>query len=153
MKTDANGVQEWAVYHSGADEAIEAWSMVITEDAGYALAGSWRTDKGRRFCLVKTNATGQMQWTRTYEVAGFGPYAQALVQTPTGGYVLTGYSSRLSDGDFVMVKTDAFGLIADCELGLSLTDSTADTITLYRGAIDLYWNYVRVRIWKLHDTP
>jgi len=41
-----------------------------------------------------------------------------------------------------LVKTDV-------ESGLVWTDSTADTITLYRGAADTYWNYVRVRIWTI----
>jgi len=35
------------------------------------------------------------------------------------------------------------------ELGLAWTDSTANTTTLYRGASDTYWNYVRVRVWKI----
>jgi len=39
------------------------------------------------------------------------------------------------------------------EAGLVLKDSTADTITLYRGTTDPYWNYVRVRIWKPKETP
>jgi hypothetical protein len=151
VKTNASGGREWAVYHSGPDEAIEAWSMVLTEDEGYALAGSWLADEGRRFCLVKANATGQMQWTRIYEVAGYGPFAQSVVRTTDGGYVLAGYSSHLTDGDFVMVKTDAFGLIADCELGLSLSEYTADTLTLYRGAIDPYWNYVRICVWAIRE--
>jgi hypothetical protein len=43
-----------------------------------------------------------------------------------------------------LVKTDVEG-----ELGLAWTDSTADTVTLYRGATDIYWEYVRVRIWKI----
>ena len=126
--------------------------LVLTEDEGYALAGSWLADEGRRFCLVKANATGQMQWTRTYEVAGYGPFAQSVVRTTDGGYMLAGYSSHLTDGDFVMVKTDAFGLIANCELGLSLSEYTADTVTLYRGAIDPYWNYVRICMWAIRES-
>ena len=35
------------------------------------------------------------------------------------------------------------------ELGLAWTGSTATTLTLYRGANDVYWNYVRIRIWKI----
>ena len=31
------------------------------------------------------------------------------------------------------------------------TDSTADTIILYRGTNDAYWNYVRVRIWTIEE--
>jgi len=30
-------------------------------------------------------------------------------------------------------------------LGLSITDCTAGILTLYRGATDVYWNYIRVK--------
>jgi hypothetical protein len=50
------------------------------------------------------------------------------------------------NSSFYLVKTDV-------ELGLAWTDSTADTVTLYRGATDPYWNFVRVRIWKIKETP
>jgi len=43
--------------------------------------------------------------------------------------------------DLYIVKTDQ-------EMGLTQVDSTANSVTLYRGATDPYWNYVRVRIWK-----
>ena len=47
-----------------------------------------------------------------------------------------------------------FGIrVFHVESGLAWTDSTADTITLYRGATDPYWNYVRVRIWTIRKTP
>jgi glutathione peroxidase-family protein len=31
------------------------------------------------------------------------------------------------------------------------TDSTVDTITLYRGITDIYWNFVRIRIWIIKE--
>jgi hypothetical protein len=36
------------------------------------------------------------------------------------------------------------------ELGLAWTNSTSNTVTLYRGANDVYWNYVRVRVWRIN---
>jgi hypothetical protein len=40
-------------------------------------------------------------------------------------------------------------LVGEGELGLAWTNSTFNTVTLYRGADDLYWNYVRVRVWRI----
>ncbi|MCK4477225.1 hypothetical protein KAU88_01700 [Candidatus Bathyarchaeota archaeon] len=152
-KTNVTGGYEWHSLYLGADEASTAYSMVQTEDDGYALAGSaWSFDEGFRFFLVKANATGWMQWARTYESANH-PCAQSLVQTMDGGYVLAGYSAPYGDGDFIVVRTDAFGLIEDFELGLVITDCTVDALTLYRGAIDPYWNYMHVRIWKVKEAP
>jgi len=44
------------------------------------------------------------------------------------------------------VKTDPFGLV-EPKTGLWITSVDADTLTLYRGTVDFYWNYVRVIIW------
>jgi len=76
------------------------------------------------------------------------------VQTGDWGYALTGYTESFGAGcDFWLVKTDASGNTGGVESGLAWIDSSADTITLCRGATDPYWNYVRVRLWKPHETP
>ena len=54
--------------------------------------------------------------------------------------------------DFWLIKTDAFGYV-ELELGLTITNADADTLTLYRGTKDPYWNYLRVVIWVVKDTP
>jgi hypothetical protein len=73
----------------------------------------------------------------------------ALLQTADGGYALAGVTGILgTGGDFWLVKTDAFGNVGGVEFGLAWIDSSANTVTLYRGATDPYWNYVRVRLWK-----
>jgi len=37
------------------------------------------------------------------------------------------------------------------KFGLAWTNSTTDTITLCRGSIDPYWNYLRIRGWKINE--
>ena len=67
----------------------------------------------------------------------------SVVQTGDGGYAIAGgtYSFDTYGYGFWLVKTEV-------ESGLTWTDSTADTITLYRDATDPYWNFMRIRIWK-----
>jgi len=94
-------------------------------------------------------------WNRTYGGAQMD-VSLSVVQTGDGGYAIAGYTDSYGAGnyDFWLVKTDAAGNAKDgFNYGLVWTDSTDDTITLYRGATDTYWNYVRVRIWKIKETP
>jgi predicted secreted protein len=90
----------------------EAYSLAQTGDGGYALAGT--TDSfgagDYDFWLVKTDASGNAQWNKTYGGIGY-EWAYALVQTTDGGYALAGRteSSGPSSGDFWLVKADSNG--------------------------------------------
>ena len=148
VKTDSAGNLEWNKTYGGTNDDW-ALSLVQTSDGGYAIAGeTWSFGAGDAdFWLVRTDAAGNVHWNKTYGGPDFDA-ASSLVQTSDGGYAIAGftYSFGAGDADFWLVKADA-------ELGLAWTDSTANTITLYRGATDSYWNYVRVRIWKVKETP
>jgi hypothetical protein len=106
IKTDSNGQEEWNTTFGGTGDerggnpAGNGRSLVQTTDGGYAFTGgtnSYGAD-GQEFWLVKTTATGQAEWNKTF---GDG-VAHALVQTIDGGYALAG-------ADFRLVKTDATG--------------------------------------------
>jgi hypothetical protein len=117
VKTDSSGNMEWnrtyGKFHSTLMEAppVQACScsLVATSDGGYAIAGetfnfgSGDTDAW----LVKTDASGNMEWNQTYGGAG-GRYAFSLVQTSDGGYAIAGYTDSFGAG-YWLVKTDAFG--------------------------------------------
>ena len=71
-----------------------AYSLVETSDGGFALAGN--------SLFVKTDASGNMEWNRTYSGD-----CRALVATSDGGYALAGYYNY----DFLLIKTNATGHI------------------------------------------
>jgi hypothetical protein len=102
----------------------------------------------RDFWLVKTDWTGIMQWNKSYGCWALRDSCAKLVVTSDNGFTLVGTTESYGAGgyDLWLIRTDA-------ESGLAWTDSTADTVTLYRGATDPYWNYVRVRIWKIKEIP
>jgi predicted secreted protein len=143
VKTDATGNMQWNKTYGGTNYDV-ALALVKTSDGGYALAGYTRSfGAGGMDCwLIKTDANFNMQWNRTYGGTG-DDEAWDLVQTRDGGYALAGMTESFGAGsyDFWLVKTDV-------ESGLAWIDSSANTVTLYRGATDPYWNYVRVRLWK-----
>lgn len=148
VKTDSSGSFEWNQTYGGAISDY-AHSVVQTEDGGYALAGETNSYGAGNydFWLVKTYSNGTLEWTQTYGGAQ-GDYAASVVQTDDGGYAIAGETDSFdfSNTDIWLVKTGV-------ESGLTWTHDTLDSITLYRGATDTYWNYVRVRIWKIKENP
>jgi hypothetical protein len=147
IKTDANGTLQWNKTYGGTRDELGC-SLVQASDGGYAIAG-WTYSFGTgvpNVYLVKTDAVGNEQWSKAY--GGSDPdYGYSLIRTSDGGYAIAGYTDYPGpDGydDMFLVKTDAEG-----EFGLVRTDTTANTVELYRGVNDIYWNYVRVRIWKI----
>ena len=109
-KTDANGNMQWNRVFGGAD-VDGIGSVVQTNDGGYALGGSTCSMGAGYydFWLIKTNASGNAQWQKTYGGAN-ADVAQTVVQTSDGGYALCGSTNSFGVGtDFWLVKTDAAG--------------------------------------------
>jgi len=87
-------------------------SVQQTTDGGYIVAGI--TDSfgagPRDVYLVKTDASGNTQWTRTYGGMSYDR-GYSVQQTSDGGYIVAGWTQSPSAGgwDFYLVKTDAGG--------------------------------------------
>ena len=90
IKLDSNGSLEWNKTIGGTGNNF-AYSIIKTTDNGYAVAGS-TTSFGagnRDFFIVKLNASGLMQWSKT--IGGTGDdIAHSIVQTTDGGYAMDG---------------------------------------------------------------
>jgi predicted secreted protein len=111
IKTDSNGNEEWNRTYGGT-KFDEAYSLVQTSDGGYAIAGCTRSfgEGDTDFWLVKTDASGNEVWNRTYGGSD-QDQAYSLVQTSDGGYAIAGstMSFGAGDTDFWLVKADANG--------------------------------------------
>jgi hypothetical protein len=70
-----------------------------------------------------------------------------MIQTIDGGYAIVGGTRSFGFGS--PINIDWYLIKVDNEFGLARIDSSANSITLYRGATDPYWNFVRVRMWKI----
>jgi len=94
---------EWSkTYGSLGGDA--AYSVVNTDDGGYALVGVWW---GGAYGLVKADSNGNMQWNKTYRGPDDG--ARSVIQTSDGGYALAGYMWTDNWYDFGLIKTDSYG--------------------------------------------
>ncbi len=111
IKTNSSGGMLWNQTYGGAGDD-EAYSVVQSNDTGYAVAGytnsygAGETDAW----LVKTDSSGNTQWSQTYGGrAQDGAYS--VIQTSDGGYALAGFTDSYGAGsfDFWLVKTNSSG--------------------------------------------
>jgi hypothetical protein len=98
IKVDSNGQTQFDKTYSFSGVG-ESECAIQTGDGGYAIAGYTTNGAGANSSrLIKTDASGIVQWDRTYP--GLGAYS--LIQTLEGGYALTG------DRAFLLI-TDSSG--------------------------------------------
>jgi hypothetical protein len=109
VKTDVFGNMEWNKTYGGTG-ADYGTSVVQSSDGGYAMAGYTNSfgAGNNDYWLVKTDASGNMQWNKTYGGAGADNIYQ-LRQTSDGGYAMAGYSSSFGGFRAYLVKTDGTG--------------------------------------------
>jgi hypothetical protein len=111
VKLDANGNLQWTKTIGGKKFEV-GLSLIQTSDGGYAIAG-FTTSFGAGLSdayLVKLDADGNLQWTRT--IGGPGDeIGNSLIQTSDGGHVIAGltYSFGAGENDVYVVKLDAHG--------------------------------------------
>jgi len=102
---------EWNKTYGGTG-LENARCMIQTSDGGYALAGDTASfGAGRKdFWLVKTDASGNMEWNQTYGGVR-AEIAFSVVETSDGGYALAGRTKSFgaSGSDFWLVKVDSSG--------------------------------------------
>ncbi len=148
VKTDSTGNVLWNQTYGGTDMEYMS-SLFATADAGYIMAGH-TSSFGAGGCdawIVKTDSEGNLQWNQTFGGTG-DDYAKSVIQVGGEDYVIVGTTESFSIGGW-----DVWLIKKNVESGLVWTDSTADSLALYRGATDPYWNYVRIRIWETKDHP
>ena len=86
--------------------------MQQTSDGGYIIAGyvTPGENQNSNIYLLKTNDTGEEQWSQTFGGAG-DDTAQSVQQTSDGGYIIAAHTStinNISNGVY-LIKTDAQG--------------------------------------------
>ena len=111
VKLDANGNIQWTKTIGGKDEDVGT-SLIQTSDSGYAIAGvtkSFGAGKADVY-LVKLDANGNLQWTKTIGGETFDS-GSSIIQTSDGGYAIAGTTRSFGAGekDVYVVKLDKNG--------------------------------------------
>ena len=103
--------EEWEKTFGGIRDERAA-CVQETSDKGFIVAG-WTGSYGEGrsdVYLIKTDADGDEQWSKTYGGDGFD-YGHYVQQTSDGGYIVVGETTSFGAGylDVYLIKTDADG--------------------------------------------
>ena len=104
----------WEKTFGGAGDDLGAY-VSPTSDGGYIITGATSpsgTEAGRDLWLIKTDASGNQMWEKTYggesEDVGI-----TVLQTPDGGYIIAGMTASLGGAPDIwliwLIKTDTDG--------------------------------------------
>jgi len=131
IKLGENGNKEWDKTFD-EDENDIAYSLIQTEDRGYAIAGSaglrvW----GETNCwVIKLDAKGNIEWDSNFGGTGWDEI-YSIIQTKDGSFITTGcvWSKGAGRGDVRVAKLNKRGnLVWDKTFGGSENDETHSII-------------------------
>ena len=116
----------------GGSENDEAYSVIQTDDEGYAIAGfTVLEDTGDRdFWVIKLDKEGNKVWDRTFGGTS-EEWANSIIQNKNGNYMVAGWTKSMGAGktDVWIVKLDKRGnLIWDKTFGGSENDEAHSII-------------------------
>jgi hypothetical protein len=112
VKLDANGNLQWTKTIGGKGWDV-GHSLIQTSDGGYAIAGltlsfgaGWAD-----VYVVKLDASGNLQWTKTIGAKNKYSGKLSLIQTSDGGYAIASHTESFGAGewDVYVVKLDRNG--------------------------------------------
>ena len=111
IKTDHLGDTLWTKAYGGIRQDFGT-SVRQTQDGGYIIAGCTNSfGQGTyKFYLIKTNASGDTLWSRTFG-GGRNYYAYSVQQTSDGGYIIAGFADDVGGKhDVFLIKTSSTGI-------------------------------------------
>jgi Tol biopolymer transport system component len=113
VRTDGQGQTVWSQVWE-APGAQSGFRLLPTSDGGFLISGlrsDAGTEAGTDALLLKVDADGNIIWDRAVGIANAFDYGTAVVETPDGGYLLTGMSTRGGQGGIPLTRLDGDGQV------------------------------------------
>ncbi len=109
VKLDANGTLQWTRTVGGSSQDW-GYSIIQTQDGGFAVTGSTTSFGVNNFYAVKLNSSGAHVWSKTYGGSGVET-PNSIIKTTDGGFVIAGETTSFGAGanDIFIVKIDSLG--------------------------------------------
>ncbi|HBF89355.1 MAG TPA: hypothetical protein DDX39_12005 [Bacteroidales bacterium] len=96
LKTDSLGNQEWKKSFGTTAEEYRGFT-IATSDKGYIIVGDKKmTDNYYNGYIVKTDSSGNQQWSKTFGATGLNEYFKIVRQLSDGSYIVAGGKADLS---------------------------------------------------------
>ena len=134
IKTDGNGNEEWMKTFGGMYDDY-AHSVKQTTDGGYIINGYTSSfgNGNTDIYLIKTNGSGNEEWTKTFGGTGYDEGRRSVQQTSDGGYILIGGTESFGNGDedVYLIKTDGSGNVtSNFNISINPSRKTQKTVDL-----------------------
>ena len=99
----------WQTCMGGSGDEV-GYSVQQTSDRGFIIVGDTSSfgAGGVDIWLVKTDASGTVQWSKTFG-GSEDDHGRCVVQTPDGGYIIAGFTTSGGQSYVYQVKTDEKG--------------------------------------------
>ncbi|MCX6672141.1 MAG: hypothetical protein NTX92_09505, partial [Euryarchaeota archaeon] len=109
IKTDSDGHQLWAKTYGGRGNDLSR-AVQQTSDGGYIIGGTTNSfgSGGDDIWVIKTDASGNILWDKTFGSVN-DDNSNAILQLPSGDYVLIGDWDLRGTSDLCIMKLDSEG--------------------------------------------
>ena len=135
LKIDPDGNQIWAKEYP-VSEGQGLWDVKELEDGSIVSCGVTQgNDDSQAGWLIKTNADGDMQWSRTFNPSGFVDFIRFMLVMPNEDIVMLGNGrapgETIQDGWVLRVDREGC-LVEGCSVGVEeLPDPAQGTFKAY----------------------
>jgi hypothetical protein len=109
VKSDQLGVPVFTNTYSNASTFKSISDAKETSDQGFIILGRYQDGAQVNSFIIKTNSVGVIEWAKNYESPD-KPYFQNILQTPNGGYLISGYTWT-NPANTILLMTDSVGNI------------------------------------------